>query len=44
MGPTVCPEMAVRNYHYSVPSSPEERSSHLLRSGRLKSRIAVTGL
>jgi hypothetical protein len=33
-----CPETSVRNYHYSLRNSPEERSSHLLRSGSLKAR------
>jgi len=37
MGPIVCPEMSVKNYHYTLRSSPEERSSHLLRGGTLKS-------
>jgi len=36
MGPINCPEMSVRNYHYSLRSDPEERSSHLLRGGSLK--------
>jgi len=27
----------VRNYHYLICNSPEEHSSHLLRSGSLKS-------
>ena len=31
------PETSVRNYHYSVSNNPEERSSHLLRGGGLKS-------
>ena len=26
------------NYHYSLRNNPEERSSHLLRGGSLKSR------
>jgi len=29
---------SVRNYHYSLRNNPEERSSHLLRGGSLKSR------
>ena len=33
-----CPEMSVRNYHYSLRSNPEERSPHLFRGGILKSR------
>ena len=28
MGPKVCPEMSVTNYHYSLRNNPEERSSH----------------
>jgi len=28
---------AVRNYHYSLRNNPEERSSHLLGGGSLKS-------
>jgi len=39
MGPTGCSEMSVRNYHYSLRSNPEERSSHLLRGGGLKSYL-----
>ena len=38
MGSVSCPEMSVRNYHYSLRNDPEERSSHLLRGGSLKSR------
>ena len=34
----VCPEKSVRNYHYSLSNNPDERSSHLLRDGNLKSR------
>jgi hypothetical protein len=41
MGPIVCPEMSVRNFHYSLRNSPEERSSHLLRGGSLNSRVVV---
>jgi len=33
-----CPEMSVRNYHYSLRKSPEECCSHLMYSGNLKSR------
>jgi len=36
MGPIGCPETSARNYHYSLDRDTEERSSHLLRSGRLK--------
>ena len=39
MGPIGGPETSARNYHYSLRHSPEERSSHLLRYGSLKSRI-----
>jgi hypothetical protein len=38
-GPMGCPETSVRNYHYSLRNNPEERSSHLLRGGRLKPGI-----
>jgi hypothetical protein len=37
MGPIGRPETSVRNYHYSPRNSPEERSSHLLRGGMLRS-------
>jgi len=30
--------MSVRNYHYTLRKSPEERSLYLLRDGSLKSR------
>jgi hypothetical protein len=41
-GPIGCPEMSVRNYHYSLRNNPEECSSHLLlRGGGLKSRVVV---
>jgi len=36
-----CPEMSVRNYHYSLRYSSEERRSHLLRGGSLKSWIII---
>jgi len=39
MGQVGCPEKLVRNYHYSLCSDPEERSSHLLHGGSLKSWI-----
>ena len=39
MGPIGCPETSVRNCHYSLRNSAEECSSHLLRSGSLKSRF-----
>jgi hypothetical protein len=38
MEPIGCPETSVINYHYSLRNDPEERSSHLLRDGSLKSR------
>jgi len=38
-GTVICPEMSVKNYHYSLRNNPEERSSHLLHSGSLNSRI-----
>jgi len=39
--PICCPETSVRNYHYTLRNSPEERGSHLLRGGSLKSRITT---
>jgi len=39
MGPVGCPETSVRNYDYSLRNNPEERISHVLRGGSLKSRI-----
>jgi len=39
MRPIGCPEMSVRNYHYSLRNNSEERSSHLLRRRSLKTRI-----
>jgi hypothetical protein len=30
-------EMSVRNYHYTLRNNPEERVSHLLGGGSLKS-------
>jgi len=38
MGPIRCPISSVRNYHYTLRNNPEERSSHPLRGGSLKSR------
>jgi hypothetical protein len=38
MGPIDCPETMVRNYRYSLRNDPGEHTSHLLRSGNLKSR------
>jgi len=34
-----CPETSVRNYLNSLRNNTQEHSSHLLRCGRLKSRI-----
>ena len=39
MEPIDCPEMSVRNYCCSLCSNLEGRSSHLLRSRSLKSRL-----
>ena len=36
-----CPETSVRNYHYSLRNSLEERSSHLLHGGSLNSRVLL---
>jgi len=41
MGPEVCPEMSVRNYHYKLRDIPEQRRSHIHRDGSVKPRIAV---
>ena len=41
MGPVGCPETSVINCQYSLRNIPEERSSNLLRGGRLKSNILV---
>jgi hypothetical protein len=30
MGRISCPQMSIRNYHYSLCNIPEERSSHLI--------------
>jgi hypothetical protein len=42
MGQIRSPETSVRNYHYSLCNNPEERGSRLLRSGSLKSPMAMT--
>jgi hypothetical protein len=42
MGPIVCAETSVINYHYSLRNSPEERSYHLQRGGSLKSRMITS--
>jgi hypothetical protein len=36
MGPT-CPEMSVKDYHSTLPNTPQERRSHQHRGGSLKS-------
>jgi len=38
MGPIICPETSVKNKHYPLRNSPEERSSHLLHGGSFKPR------
>ena len=37
------PETSVRNFHCSLRNDPEERSSHLLRGGSLKSAAVTIG-
>jgi hypothetical protein len=37
--PTFQHKTSVRNYHYSLHNNPEQRSSHLLCGGSLKSHI-----
>jgi hypothetical protein len=39
-GPIGCPAASVRNYHYTLSNTPEERGSHVLRGGSLKPRTA----
>jgi hypothetical protein len=36
MGPIVCPETSVQDYHSTLRNTPEERGSHLHRVGSLK--------
>jgi hypothetical protein len=43
MAPKSGPETLVRNFHYSLRNDPEERSSHLLRGGSLKSHAVTIG-
>jgi hypothetical protein len=43
MGMMGCPETSLRNYHNTLRNSSEERSSHLLRGGSLKSRKILQG-
>jgi len=38
MGPTVCPEMSVKNCHYVLCNFPKEHRSHLLCDTNLKLR------
>jgi len=38
MGEKGCPGTSVGKYRYSLRNNPEERRSHLLRGGSLKSR------
>jgi len=42
MGLIDCPETSVRNWHYLLSKSQEERNSHLLPGGSLKLRIMYT--
>jgi hypothetical protein len=44
LGPRGRPETSGRNYRYSLRNNIEERISHLLRGGSLKSRIPNTSL
>jgi len=44
MGPIGCFETSVINYHYSLRNNPEERSTYLLRGGRLESCTVTTNL
>ena len=37
MCPVGCPETTITNYHYLLRNGPQERSSHILRDGILKS-------
>jgi len=39
MEPLICPDVSVRNCHYSLCNSPKKCSSHLLCGGNLKSRL-----
>jgi len=36
-----CPETSVINHHYSLRNNTEERWSHVLRGGRLKSPVPL---
>ena len=44
MGPIGCTETSMRNYHYSLRNSPEERSSRVLSGGSLKSQMDASDL
>jgi hypothetical protein len=38
-GPIRCPETSAKDYHSTLPNTPEERTSHQHRGGNLKSRL-----
>jgi hypothetical protein len=42
MGPISCLKTSVKDYHYSLPNNPEQRSSHLLRGGRLTTSVVIS--
>ena len=42
MGPMGCPETSVRNYHYTLRNNLEQRISHVLRGGSVKSRVVIS--
>ena len=44
MEPMACSETSVINYLYSLRNIPEERNSHLLRGGSLKSHNITLSL
>ena len=41
MEPVGCPETSARTYHRALRNNPEQRNSHLLRGGSLKSRKII---
>jgi hypothetical protein len=43
-GPIGCPETSVRNYRYFLRKNPEQRSSHVLDGGSLRSDVRVLWL
>jgi hypothetical protein len=43
MGPIVCPETSVQNYHSKLRNVPEECRAHLHRGGSLKSVCSCFG-